>query len=171
MGFDIHTLTLMEDLTTYPPSGECYDWSGLWITVLVTLFPAPQGYTITPRRRVQDFSTQQIPDLIIEVAKITNTAPRIYRTALVVEIKDAQCWDHHGKESLMQMIRYRTDISFLGTATCKVYWIGTIGPHWIFGEKEDGGQDLKPLIGWHDTTHDDESYQDFLQLVELVASL
>jgi hypothetical protein len=72
------------------------------------------------------------------------------------------------------MIGRRTDQypTFLGTVTPKLYWIGSIGSHWIYGEKEDyGQQDLKPLIGWHDTTHDDASYRDLLGLVELVDSL
>ena len=75
----------------------------------------------------------------------------------------------------MQQIARQTELAFLGSPTYKaihkVYWIGTIGSHWIYGEKEDDEQALKPLIGWHDVIHDDASYLDFCQLVELVASL
>jgi hypothetical protein len=161
MGFDIRTHNLMEYCTAQPPStGDI--WSGVWLTILSTLFPISQDYIITPRRRVL-----QIPDLIMEVAKITNNAPLTFRTVLIVDIKDAQYWDH-GKEALMQKIRRQTDLAFSGTGTRKLYWIGSIGPHWVYGEKEEDGQDLRPLIGWHDATHDDASYHDFLQLVKLV---
>jgi hypothetical protein len=47
-----------------------------------------------------------------------------------------------------------------------------IGPHWIYGEIHDGhGLAPRPLIEWHDATHDEASYRDFLNLVELVAGL
>jgi hypothetical protein len=46
-----------------------------------------------------------------------------------------------------------------------------MGPHWVYGEQGDNVKDPKPLIEWHDVTHDDASYHDFLQLVKLVARL
>jgi len=52
----------------------------------------------------------------------------------------------------------------------KVYWIAAIGPHWRYGERDDG-QELVPLIDWHDTTHDAASYADLQQLVALVHAL
>jgi hypothetical protein len=66
----------------------------------------------------------------------------------------------------------QADVAFseLRTAGQKVYWIGAIGPHWVYGEIKDG-QAPRPLIEWHDVTHDEESYRDFLNLVELVANL
>jgi hypothetical protein len=60
--------------------------------------------------------------------------------------------------------------AFAGTAHAEVYWIGAIGPHWRYGEKDDG-QDPVPLIEWHDTIHDAASYADLQQLVALVNAL
>jgi hypothetical protein len=168
MGFDILTRTLLENYSTYSPRFVDI-WYGPWNTILTTLFPASQGYVVTPRRRVEDISTVQIPDLIIEVTKVTlpSLTPR---TVLMFEMKNSQHWDH-GVEALMQKIRRRTEREFSLLADSKLYWIVAIGPRWVYGEKEDDGQDPKPLIEWHDVTHDDASYRDLLQLVELVTSL
>jgi hypothetical protein len=168
MGFDILTRTLLEEFTTHTPH-TVDDWYGPWATILTQLFPSSKGYVITPRRHVEGLSIAQIPNLIIDVAKVTLPSPG-RRTVLVVEIKNSQHWDH-GEKALMQRIRSWTTIAFTETAECKLYWIGAIGPHWMYGEKEDDEQAPKPLIGWHDVIHDDASYRDLLQLVELVASL
>jgi hypothetical protein len=126
-------------------------------------------------------SSPQAPDLFYEVAKVTITpGPEspgpilLFRTVLVVEIKDPRYLDH-GKEALLQQLRRETDLAFSGiterTAERKLYWIGAIASHWMYGEKEDNGQDVMPLIKWHDTTFDDSSSCDFLKLVEHAGSL
>jgi hypothetical protein len=165
MGFDISTCTLLEHHTTHTPR-TVEVWYGPWIHILTTYFPMSQGYVITPRRRVEDVSSGQISDLIIEVAKISRP-PVVFRTVLLVQIKN---WDQ-GKEDLIEQIGRWTDIEFLGTTAHRLYWVGVVGPQWIYGEKEDDGRYPKPLIGWHGVTHDDASYQDLLQLVDLVGSL
>ena len=162
MGFDHSTRTLLEKYTARDPSQT--SWSGPWTSLLSTLFPASQGYIVAPQRRRDPSS-----DFILEVAKDTYPADGL-RTVLIVEIKDPRSWNH-GIPVLMQQIARQTELAFLDTATSKVYWIGSIGSHWIYGEKKDDEQALKPLIGWHDVIHDDASYLDFCQLVELVASL
>ena len=76
-----------------------------------------------------------------------------------------------------QQLTRKTDAAFAGTGTAfvgtvyaKVYWIAAIGPDWRYGERDDG-QDLVPLIDWHDTIHDAASYADLQQLVALVHAL
>lgn len=76
-----------------------------------------------------------------------------------------------------------TDAAFSGalseraTATSKLFSIGAISPHWQHIVKEDNGrelqvgQGLKPSIGWHDTIHDEASYDDFQDLVALIADM
>jgi hypothetical protein len=91
-----------------------------------------------------------------------------FRILLVVEIKDYQHWDR-GKEQLMQQLRHQMDDAFSRTARGKLFWIATIGPHWLYGEKKYG-QVMKPLIEWHHATFDDLSIRDLEQLVELVGS-
>ena len=49
-----------------------------------------------------------------------------------------------------------------------MYWIGTIGPHWRYGEQMDDGQGPVPLINWHDTTHDQASFNGFRVLADLI---
>jgi hypothetical protein len=166
MSFNRLTRTLLEQYATCAPDPTA--WPGPWTNILSTLFPASKGYLVSPMRRKSPSS-----DFIFEVA--TDACPAdTFRTVLIVEIKDPRHWDH-GIPVLMQQIAHQTELAFLGSATQKashkVYWIGTIGSHWIYGEKEDDDQPPKPLIEWHDVTHDDASYCDFLQLVELVGSL
>ncbi|KAF8476381.1 hypothetical protein DFH94DRAFT_109872 [Russula ochroleuca] len=166
MVFDPFTRALLEQHTTCTPLLPD-DWYGPWTSILTTLFPPPQGYVVNPRKR-HELEDGSLSDLIFDIFKVT--FPLTFRTLLIVEIKGSHHWDH-GIPAFMQEIGRQTVLAFLGNATHKVYWIGTIGPHWIYGEKEDDDQAPRPLIGWHDVTHDDASYRDLLQLVELVDSL
>ena len=168
MPFDLTTRTLLEHYTANPPRTEDV-WYGPWISILTTLFPPAQGYFVTPQRRVAEDSQVHIPDLLIEVAKISSP-PLILRTVLIVKVRNSQHWES-GKDVLMRRIKLQTDAAFFGTAVGKVYWIGTIGPHWRYGEKEDDGQDPRPLIQWHDVTHNEASYRDLVDLSNLVADL
>jgi hypothetical protein len=58
-----------------------------------------------------------------------------------------------------------------GTASEKIYRIGAIGRHLRYGEKEDDGQDPRPMVAWHDVTHDHASYRDLVQLADLLPVL
>ena len=90
-----------------------------------------------------------------------------------VDIKNHQHWDS-GHDSLMQSIKDQMRAEFADSAREKVYWISVIGPHWSlwrYGVQRDDDQEPTPLIPWHDVTHDDASYHDFMQLKELVASM
>lgn len=96
------------------------------------------------------------------------------RTVLIVQIKNNQRVQS-GIETLERQINRHIDAAFcgteLGTAISKVYWITTIGPRWRFGVKEDDGQELRPLITWHETTHDRASFKDFQDLTSLIAEM
>lgn len=170
MSFDIATRTLLEHYTIHPPPSEDM-WYGPWNTILTTLFPAGQGYIITPQRRIiEDNETKPyIPDFIIEVLKLS-TPPLTFRTVLIVKIKNTEHWPN-GIPALERQIHRQTDVAFAGTAFHKVYWIGTIGPHWRYGVREYNGQDPRALIDWHDVTHDNASFYDFQDLAGLVAAL
>jgi len=174
MPFDVMTRTLLEYYTAHPPATEDV-WCGPWIAILTTLFPTSQGYVVTPQRRLQDDPEIHIPDFIIEVAKLSQATssmpPLTSRTVLVVKIQNTQRWQSAGIEALQRQLNRQTDASFAGTAHTKLYWIGTIGPHWRYGEREDDGQDLRPLIDWHHTIHDQASYNDLRALVDLVSAL
>lgn len=63
-----------------------------------------------------------------------------------MKIKNSQHWES-GIPALERQLDRQTDAAFAGTAHTKVYWIGTIGPHWRYGEKEDDGRDVQALIG------------------------
>jgi hypothetical protein len=152
--------------------------NGAWNAILFTLFPAKQGYVVTPRRtRAKHNSSMPGPfsaiRVVFEVAKFTSK-PLTSRTVLVVKVEDSQDWEHRKEDFIQEIGRWKVlpDLAFQdsGGATRKSYWIGVMGPHWVYGEKEDG-QVPKPLIEWHDVTHDDASYQDFLRLADLVRRL
>ncbi|KAF8495916.1 hypothetical protein F5888DRAFT_1635242 [Russula emetica] len=119
------------------------------------------------------FGTRRHSDLIMEIVKVIDGYnPNLDRTVLIFEIKSSCHWVECGKkEALIQHIGHQADVAFseLRTAGEKIYWIGAIGPRWIYGEIQEGHP--RPLIEWHDVTHDEASYRDFLNLVELVASL
>ena len=171
MSFDIVTRTVLEYYTMHPPATKDV-WYGPWTTILTSLFPSTEGYIVTPQRRPPDDSDSHIPDFIIEVVKLSTALALIFRTVLIVEIKNSQHWES-GIPALVQQLSRQTDAAFAGTVHTKVYWIAseTIGPHWRYGEKEDDGQDLQALIGWHHTTHDQASFDDLRVLVRLVAAL
>jgi hypothetical protein len=169
MPFDVMTRTVLEHYTAHPPAIEDF-WFGPWTAILTTVFPTSQEYIVTPQRRVQEDPESYIPDFIIEVAKMSTAPALTFRTVLVLQVKNTQRWQSTGIEALQRQLNRQTDVAFAGTAHTKLYWIGTIGPHWRYGEREDG-QDLRPLIDWHHTTHDLASYNDLRALVDLVSAL
>jgi hypothetical protein len=170
MGLDAATRAMLaEDTAQSPPDGI---WDSAWVTILKSLFPSSQSYAVRPRKR-----NDADADLIVEVAKVTlpksPSEHRQYRTVLVVEIKDPQQWES-GKETILQQLQKQTDLTFkstpLGIAKDKLIWIATIGPHWLYGEKQDG-QRLKHLIHWHHSTFDDATCLDLEKVAELVGNL
>lgn len=176
MGFPGFVCSKLEQITTHTPSTDEPDvWYGPWNAILHTLFPGMERYMTSPHNRhieKDNFGTRRHSDLIMEIIKvIDDDDPNLDKTVLIFEIKSSCHWER-GKEALVQHIGHQADVAFseLRTIGEKVYWIGAIGPHWIYGEKEDG-KAPRPLIEWHDITHDEASHRDFMNLVELVASL
>jgi hypothetical protein len=120
------------------------------------------------RCRIPEDNESHIPDFVIEVVRLISS-PIQFRTVLIVEVKNSQHWEA-GIPSLERQIKRQTDTAFSGTAVSQVYWIGVIGPRWRYGVKEDDRQDPRPLINWHDITHDQASYTDLQALVALIAA-
>jgi len=173
MAFGAIIRAVLEEYTAFPP--ETQDaWYGPWISILTTLFPSVQGYIVTPKRSGSlEGDQSHIPDVVIEVAKLKwSTPPPIHRTVLIVKIRNSQHWQSElGMQRLQDQIDRQCDSAFVGTAHTKVYWIGTIGPHWRYGEKVVDGQAPIPLINWHDTTHDQASFKDFQVLADLIHAM
>ena len=166
--------TLEQLATSYPRDERFNDFYGIWQSILSHLFPPSQGYGFGPLSRVA--KDDHTPYLAYEVVKLI-ALPANIRTVLVVAIMDGPDWRAYIPSLEKEIIRL-TDAAFSGalstmsTATSKVFWIGAIGPHWQYGAKEDNlGQELKPSIGWHDTIHDEASYDDFQHLVTLIADI
>ena len=166
--FDIVTRTVLQHFTVNPPPTEDL-WYGPWNAILNTLFPTTQGYIVAPQRRIPEDSESHVPNFVLEVVRLT-TSPIQLRTVLIVKVRNSQHWEA-GIPSLERQIKRQTGAAFSGTAVSPVYWIGVIGPHWRYGIKEGDGQDPRPLIAWHDTTHDHASYTDLQALVALVAAI
>ena len=93
-----------------------------------------------------------------------------FRCVLIVKINSSQDWES-GIPTLQRQLNQHTDAAFAGTAYSKVYWIGSIGPHWRYGKKEYEGQVGQPLIDWHDIIHDQASFDDFQTLAHLISAL
>ncbi|KAH9044733.1 hypothetical protein EDB85DRAFT_1910962 [Lactarius pseudohatsudake] len=166
--FDTYLDKVLQCFTADPLSDD-NRWSEAWTAILNTLFPLSHGYFLAPYRRQNQWSA-----LMIEVVKSTDLDSGQLRPLLVVAIKNSQDWQAQ-IPSLERQINRQIDTAFrgteLGTAVSKVYWITTVGPHWRYGVRENDGQGLRPLISWHETLHDQASYDDFQGLIALVADL
>ena len=148
-------------------------WYGPWTTILTTLFPATDGFVVNPQLKVVDDDDDEstIPDFVIQVSKFAQPGVLNSQIVLVAEIKNSHQWPE-GAERLFTQICKQANSAFSQTALRSVYWIGVIGPHWRYGRKEDDGQlKLSELIPWHDTTHDDASFDDLQTLARLVRAL
>ena len=173
--FDSIVCDILEDYATNPPENET-DWYAPWTGILFFLFPVSQGYFVTPMAYFP-INNHQPPYLAFEVSRWTEP-PRsgpLRRPLLIVVLMYSKDWQA-GIPSLETEINRLIDAAFSGetiggTAISKVYWIGVIGPHWRFGVKEDNGQRATPLIDWHDTTHDEASFDDFQYLAALVGKM
>jgi len=90
------------------------------------------------------------------------------RIALFIEVRDTSNWQG-GIPAQEACLKHLINAAFTGNifsrARSKVYWISVIGPHWRYGYRDDDGEDLRPLIEWHHTTHDQDLYQDLAGLV------
>jgi hypothetical protein len=148
-------------------------WYGPWTTILTSLFPAADGFQVTPQLKPVDDDDNEstIPDFIIEVSRATEPGGLHLQVILIVEVKNYQHWPEGVARLFVQLCR-QVNSAFAQTARGKLYWIAVIGPHWRYGTKEDDGQlELSPLIPWHHTTHDDASFDDFQILAGLVGEL
>lgn len=159
----------LQKYTTRPPRNKNH-WHGPWLAILNTLFPYSRDYMITPlSHAAQD--NDHTPYFVFEVSKSTTVSGED-RTVLIVAIMHYLDWKA-GIPLLETEINRQADIAFSRTfsrSNSKVYWIGVLGPHWQYGVK-DNGQELKPLIAWHDTTHDASSYDDFTCLAALIEDM
>jgi hypothetical protein len=97
-----------------------------------------------------------------------------FLTVLVVEIRNTPDWPASIPAQETQIKRH-TDASLAGSehskARSKVYWISVIGPHWRYGDRDEDEQELRLLIDWRHTTHDQDSYEHFQDLAGLVGNL
>jgi hypothetical protein len=173
MAFGAIIRAVLEEYTAFPP--ETQDaWYGPWISILTTLFPSVQGYVVTPQHRLTlEDDQSHIRDFVIEVVKLNLSAPPLmFRTVLIVKIRNTQHGHSElGMQRLQDLIERQCYSAFIGTAHTKVYWIGTIGPHWRYGERVVDGQAPIPLINWHDTTHDQASFNDLQVLADLIHAM
>jgi hypothetical protein len=159
--------TLLQYYATHTAPNESI-WYGGWNAILNILFPVADGFLINHRTFVDESA---IPNFIFEVSKIAEVGGPGLQLVLVVQIKNTHQWPD-GEEHLFAQICKQTNLALSPAASKKLYWIGVIGPHWRYGSKEDDCQPgLTPLIPWHDTTHDDASFNDLRTLAELVRVL
>jgi len=163
------TRYLLQSYATHTAPDERI-WYGGWNAILNTLFPAADGFQVNPRTFLDESA---IPNFIFEVSKVMEAGgPGLQlQLVLVVQIKNTHQWPG-GEEHQFAQICKQTSLALSQAASKKLYWIGVIGPHWRYGSKEDDSQPgLTPIIPWHDTTHDDTSFNDLQTLAELVRAL
>ena len=169
--FDPVTCARLQRLIT-DPSQYKDDWYTIWHGIIVQLFPISRNYAYWPLHRIAK-DKRHTPYLAYEVSEFI-ALPATRRSVLIVVIMESSDW-RACVPSLEEGINRLTDDALSGTlsdrATSKVFWIGTIGHHWRYGVKEDNGREMKPLIDWHETIHDEASFDDFQRLVALVADI
>ena len=172
--FDPKTCALLERLITGPPQTN-HEWYRVWCLILDQLFPLSRGYALAPLHRVTK-DNRHTPCVAYNVSKFIDLTATPH-SVLIVVIMESPDWQAC-VPSLEKEINRLTDATLSGTLmeravpTSKIFWIGTIGHHWRYGIKEDnGGREMKPLIDWHETIHDEASYDDFQRLVALIADL
>ena len=167
--FDHHIRDRLQLFTESPPIPNSDVWDGLWTSVLTDLFPSLEGYILQPKRRFPANSA-----LLMEILKMPTSLTMPFRTVLVIEIRNNSDWQA-GIPAQEARLKCLINAAFAGNesfrARTKVYWISVIGPHWRYGYRNNNGEDITPLIEWHHTTHDQDSYQDFQDLAGLVAVL
>jgi len=173
MPFDEITCKLLAHYTAHRPR-VVDEWYGPWNTILTTLFPPIEGYVVTPQRKnyIENGVPFHIADFIMEVTRVEgpNITPR---TVLILEIKNSQHWPNSIDRFFRQLNR-QVNFVFADSARDKLYWIAALGPHWVYGMKDEldgGSRGLTPLIEWHDTIHDDSSFADLQTLAALVHTI
>jgi len=120
--------------------GSHDSWQGTRFIVLTKPSSVPELGKLNSNLYYKSGHVQShIPQFIIEVVKLsTPPLPLTFRTVLIVVIKNMQHWPG-GVEALRRQLKRQTDAASTGTAKDQVYWIGTIGPHWLYGQKIDDG--------------------------------
>ena len=93
--FDIVTRTVLQHYTVNPPSTEDH-WYGPWTSILTTLFPTPQGYIVTPQRRIPEDSESHIPDFIIEVVRLISSPIQFSSRSSLLHQFASSCCTHCG---------------------------------------------------------------------------
>ena len=106
-----------------------------------------------------------IPDFVIQVSKFAKPGDLNLQIVLIAKIKNSHQWPGGAEHLLIQICKLANS----QTALRSLYWIGMIGLHWQFGSKENDSQlKLSELTPWHDTTHDDASFNNLQTLAQLV---
>ncbi|KAI9566363.1 hypothetical protein HD554DRAFT_2117546 [Boletus coccyginus] len=161
MSFPPLTCRVLEDYSIHlysvnPPKNQDL-WLGPWLTILTILFPPADNYLVSPQ--IKTYSEKDVvkglPNLILEVVKPADQPFFALQTILIVEIKNTHHWPN----------------GFSKTALDKLYWIAAIGPHWLYGVREEDECKGRPLIDWHHSVHDAASFTDLQALATLVRAL
>ena len=171
MSFPLLTCKVLEDYSIHPPKNQDL-WLGPWLTILTILFPPADNYLVSPQIKTysEKDAAKGLPDLILEVAKPVDQPLFALRTILIVEIKNTHHWPN-GVDHIMRRIDVDTGYEFSKTALDKLYWVAAIGPHWLYGVREEDERKGRPLIDWHHSVHDAASFTDFQTLATLVRAL
>ncbi|KAG6380452.1 hypothetical protein JVT61DRAFT_8591 [Boletus reticuloceps] len=170
MSFPPNVCRILQDYSIRPPSKEY--GVGPWLSILAILSPPYEGYMISPRGKTyfERGSPEGIPGFSLAVAKPAGPLPAPLRTILIVEVKDIHHWPD-GIDDMLRRVDEDTGRSFSKTAADKLYWIAALGPHWMYGVREEEETATRTLIDWHYTMHDEASFADFQALVALVRAL
>jgi hypothetical protein len=166
------TRDLLQQYTDNPPPDDSL-WWGPWNGILFTLFVPIDDVFVMPHHRELYSQVQPIPAFLVGryIKPESRGVPFRYRPLVIVDIMNDQYWGSGHDSLMMQSIKHQIKTEFADGGREKVYWIGVIGPRWRYGVQREDDQEPTPLIPWHDVTHDDASYHDFMQLKELVASM
>ena len=125
MPFPALTRQVLEYYTTHQPPKESV-WYGPWTTILTALFPATDGFVVTPQLQIinKDNDESTIPNFVIQVSKFAQPGALDLQTAPIAGIKNSHYWPN-GAERLFIQICKQANSTFSQTAprSLPVYWM------------------------------------------------
>lgn len=168
VGFDEKLVRYIKMMET---SRTSIYYRGPWNAILNIIFPASQGYMVTPFKEVA--TSNLYFDIAFRVTTYPGTMPGFCRSHVYVEFRQAQLWPD-GVKDFENYIKLELQKRMDKTFEKVVYWITCVGLHWRFGRVTNRKWVRKdeerwvPLIEWQHTLSDETAFHHLCALAREV---